>query len=116
MSENTPALIAFVVILGPPFLVGVLVGWLLRGRRDARRWRTGAATPRQITYLQDLAREAGEDIDVDGLTRERASAEIDRLKAARRDQSAGDPSQEPPPVKQAAIIKQKFEQYLRLQE
>ena len=84
MTETTPPLIAFVVILGPPFLVGVLVGWLLRGRRDARRWKTGAATPRQIAYLHDLALEAGEDIDVDGLTRERASAEIERLKAARQ--------------------------------
>ena len=84
MTETTtPALIAVLVVLGLPFLVGILVGWLLRGRRDARRWKTSAATPRQITYLQDLAREAGEDIDADGLTRERASAEIDRLKAAR---------------------------------
>lgn len=50
-------------------------------RRDPQEWVTGddPATEAQKSYLDRLAREAGEQIPADGLTKAQASEHIDRL-------------------------------------
>lgn len=50
-------------------------------RRDPEEWVTGddPATEAQKSYLDRLAREAGEQIPADGLTKAQASEHIDRL-------------------------------------
>ena len=51
--------------------------------KDPKDWVTGdePATGPQRSYVETLAQEAGEDIDVDGLTKAQASETIDRLQA-----------------------------------
>lgn len=51
--------------------------------RDPQQWVTGEdpATEAQKTYLDALAREAGEEIPADGLTKAQASEHIDRLQS-----------------------------------
>ena len=65
MTE-TPPLVAFLVILGPPFAFGFLLGWWLRGRRatsaEAERQRlrqTELPSPKQIDYILSLAKRRG---------------------------------------------------------
>lgn len=52
-------------------------------RRDPAEWVTGddPATEAQKSYLDRLAREAGEEIPAGGLTKAQASEHIDRLQA-----------------------------------
>lgn len=52
-------------------------------QRDPQEWVTGddPATEAQKTYLDALAREAGEEIPAEGLTKALASEHIDRLQA-----------------------------------
>ena len=51
-------------------------------QRDPDEWKTGdePLTAAQRSYLETLAREAGEDIDIDRLTKAEASKRIDELR------------------------------------
>ena len=84
-----PPLVAFLVVLGPPFAFGFLLGWWLRGRRataaEAERQRlrqTELPSPKQIDYILSLAKRRGvKEVGDMPASVEAASAMIDALKA-----------------------------------
>lgn len=53
-------------------------------QKDPEDWTTGdePLTGAQQSYLQTLAQEAGEELDLDNMTKAKASEEIDRLRNA----------------------------------
>ena len=52
--------------------------------KDPKDWKSGddPATPSQLSYLQTLDEQAGEDPPAEGLTKAEASEHIDRLRQA----------------------------------
>jgi len=50
--------------------------------KDPKDWKSGddPATPSQLSYLETLATQAGEDLENGDLTKAEASVEIDRLR------------------------------------
>lgn len=83
-----PPLVAFLVVLGPPFAFGFLLGWWLRGRRTTaaeverqRLRRTELPSPKQIDYILSLAKRRGVKVGDMPASVEAASAMIDALKA-----------------------------------
>ena len=92
MSETMGALLVFALVSGVPFILGIAFGWWLRARLRPNAKLDTPATARQRSYLADLAERpgAGESLAalaitepwVPSLTRDRASAAIDRIKTS----------------------------------
>ena len=83
------ALLGVAIICGLPFILGIAVGWWLRARMRPNAQPDTPATDRQRSYLEDLAKRpsgpevlaalAITDLWDPSLTRERASAAIDKI-------------------------------------
>ena len=83
------ALLGVAIISGLPFILGIAFGWWLRARLRPNAQPDTPATDRQRSYLEDLAKRpsgsevlaalAITDLWDPSLTRERASAAIDKI-------------------------------------
>ena len=83
------ALLGVAIICGLPFILGIAFGWWLRARLRPNVQPDTPATDRQRSYLEDLAKRpsgpevlaalAITDLWDPSLTRERASAAIDKI-------------------------------------
>lgn len=92
MSESMSAALGVSLILGFPFILGIAVGWWLRAKLRPNAQPDTPATDRQRCYLAALAERPGAaevltalaitDPWDPSLTRERASAAIDKLKTS----------------------------------